>query len=147
MGFIERNKAALNDVVSASVVGKYFHLDGSGHVRIFRHRLSLYIINLSQPNEIKNARFTTELRAGLTTFFTMAYIIAVNVRTPNSSYRKQYSGGVYMDLCFKNSSPKQSSTSTNTTRHPSSQTQAQHAYAMTLSTPPAPITPNTTSAS
>ncbi|CAN9099563.1 unnamed protein product [Alternaria alternata] len=61
MGFIERNKAALNDVVSASFVGRYFHLDGSGH-----------------PNEIKNARFTTELRAGLTTFFTMAYIIAVN---------------------------------------------------------------------
>jgi len=30
-------------------------------------------------NAIKNARFTTELRAGLTTFFTMAYIIAVNV--------------------------------------------------------------------
>ncbi|KAH7062899.1 purine transporter [Paraphoma chrysanthemicola] len=61
MGFIERNKAALNDRVSRSVVGKYFHLDGSGH-----------------PNEIRNARFTTELRAGLTTFFTMAYIIAVN---------------------------------------------------------------------
>ncbi|KAH7382690.1 purine transporter [Phaeosphaeria sp. MPI-PUGE-AT-0046c] len=61
MGFIERNKAALNDLVSRSVVGKYFHLDGSGH-----------------PNEIRNARFTTELRAGLTTFFTMAYIIAVN---------------------------------------------------------------------
>ncbi|KAL1793284.1 hypothetical protein ACET3X_008266 [Alternaria dauci] len=61
MGFIERKKAALNDVVSASFVGRYFHLDGSGH-----------------PNEIKNARFTTEIRAGLTTFFTMAYIIAVN---------------------------------------------------------------------
>ncbi|KAH8709955.1 purine transporter [Phaeosphaeriaceae sp. PMI808] len=61
MGFIERNKAALNDVVAGSFVGRYFHLDGSGH-----------------RNEIKNARFTTELRAGLTTFFTMAYIIAVN---------------------------------------------------------------------
>jgi hypothetical protein len=32
MGFIERNKAALNDRVSRSIVGKYFHLDGSGHV-------------------------------------------------------------------------------------------------------------------
>ncbi|KAH7113334.1 purine transporter [Dendryphion nanum] len=61
MGFIERNKAALNDLVAGSVVGRYFHLDGSGH-----------------PQAIKNARFTTELRAGLTTFFTMAYIIAVN---------------------------------------------------------------------
>ncbi|KAJ4318228.1 hypothetical protein N0V94_004510 [Neodidymelliopsis sp. IMI 364377] len=54
-------KARTNDIVSASAVGRYFHLDGSGH-----------------PNEIKGARFTTELRAGLTTFFTMAYIIAVN---------------------------------------------------------------------
>jgi hypothetical protein len=32
-----------------------------------------------KPNEIRGARFTTEMRAGLTTFFTMAYIIAVNV--------------------------------------------------------------------
>jgi hypothetical protein len=32
MGFLERNKAALNDRVSRSFVGKYFHLDGSGHV-------------------------------------------------------------------------------------------------------------------
>ncbi|KAL5119459.1 hypothetical protein ACEQ8H_002729 [Pleosporales sp. CAS-2024a] len=61
MGFIARHTAALNDRVAASFVGKYFHLHGSGH-----------------PNEIQNARFTTELRAGLTTFFTMAYIIAVN---------------------------------------------------------------------
>ncbi|KAF1913295.1 purine transporter [Ampelomyces quisqualis] len=61
MGFVERNKAALNDSVARSAVGKYFHLGGSGH-----------------PCEIRNAKFTTELRAGLTTFFTMAYIIAVN---------------------------------------------------------------------
>jgi AGZA family xanthine/uracil permease-like MFS transporter len=32
-----------------------------------------------KDKEIRNARFTTEVRAGLTTFFTMAYIIAVNV--------------------------------------------------------------------
>lgn len=32
MGFIERNKAALNDKVAASFVGRFFHLDGSGHV-------------------------------------------------------------------------------------------------------------------
>lgn len=32
-----------------------------------------------QPKERKNSKFLTELRAGLTTFFTMAYIIAVNV--------------------------------------------------------------------
>jgi AGZA family xanthine/uracil permease-like MFS transporter len=62
MGFIERTKASLNDLASHSVVGRYFHLEGSGH-----------------RNEIKGARLTTEIRAGLTTFFTMAYIIAVNV--------------------------------------------------------------------
>ncbi|KAJ4375948.1 hypothetical protein N0V83_001227 [Neocucurbitaria cava] len=61
MGFMERYKAALNDLVSHSPVGRYFHLENSGH-----------------PNEIRGARFTTEMRAGLTTFFTMAYIIAVN---------------------------------------------------------------------
>jgi AGZA family xanthine/uracil permease-like MFS transporter len=33
-----------------------------------------------QEKEIKSARFTTEIRAGLTTFFTMAYVISVNVR-------------------------------------------------------------------
>jgi hypothetical protein len=32
-----------------------------------------------KEKEIKNTKFTTEVRAGLTTFFTMAYIIAVNV--------------------------------------------------------------------
>jgi hypothetical protein len=40
------------------------------------------LLTFSQPLEIKNTKFTTEVRAGLTTFFTMAYIIAVNVRTP-----------------------------------------------------------------
>ncbi len=32
-----------------------------------------------QPKEISDASFLTEIRAGLTTFATMAYIIAVNV--------------------------------------------------------------------
>jgi AGZA family xanthine/uracil permease-like MFS transporter len=32
-----------------------------------------------QEKELKNAKFLTEIRAGLTTFFTMAYVIAVNV--------------------------------------------------------------------
>jgi len=39
-------------------------------------------LTLSQPLEIKNTKFSTEIRAGLTTFFTMAYIIAVNVCKP-----------------------------------------------------------------
>jgi hypothetical protein len=36
----------------------------------------------TQPKEIQGATFFREIRAGLTTFATMAYIIAVNVRNP-----------------------------------------------------------------
>lgn len=50
-----------NNVIGQSTFGRIFRLEGSGH-----------------DKEIKNTRFTTEIRAGLTTFFTMAYIIAVN---------------------------------------------------------------------
>lgn len=38
------------------------------------------VLTTFQKHERENARFLTEVRAGLTTFFTMAYIIAVNVR-------------------------------------------------------------------
>ncbi|GAN00728.1 inner membrane protein yieG [Mucor ambiguus] len=51
----------LNDAVAQSFVGRHFQLEGSGHRR-----------------ERKNTKFTTELRAGLTIFFAMAYIISVN---------------------------------------------------------------------
>jgi hypothetical protein len=37
----------------------------------------------TQSSEIGDAYLSTEIRAGLTTFATMAYIIAVNVRVPN----------------------------------------------------------------
>lgn len=84
MGVVERYTAFLNDFVSHSAVGRYFHLEGSGHVReacpCHKHLLHS---NPQQPNEIRGARFATELRAGLTTFFTMAYIIAVNVSSPS----------------------------------------------------------------
>ncbi|KAL6712145.1 hypothetical protein ACN47E_000022 [Coniothyrium glycines] len=50
-----------NAAVARSFVGKYFRLDGSGH-----------------RNERKGSYFFTELRAGLATFFAMAYIISVN---------------------------------------------------------------------
>lgn len=36
------------------------------------------MMSSSQEKELKNAKFLTEIRAGLTTFFTMAYVIAVN---------------------------------------------------------------------
>ncbi|KAH7414470.1 permease family-domain-containing protein [Phaeosphaeria sp. MPI-PUGE-AT-0046c] len=51
----------LNNYIGASTFGRIFRLEGSGH-----------------DLEIRNTKFTTEVRAGLTTFFTMAYIIAVN---------------------------------------------------------------------
>ncbi|PMD20468.1 xanthine/uracil permease family protein-like protein [Hyaloscypha hepaticicola] len=47
--------------ISKSTFGRVFRLDGSGH-----------------PKERRGSKFLTEIRAGLTTFFTMAYIIAVN---------------------------------------------------------------------
>ncbi|ORZ27911.1 nucleoside transporter [Lobosporangium transversale] len=57
MSFFER----LNRSVAESRIGKYFRLEGSGARR-----------------ERAGSKFTTELRAGLTTFVTMAYIISVN---------------------------------------------------------------------
>ncbi|KAF3491725.1 inner membrane protein yieG [Arthroderma uncinatum] len=51
----------INDAVAKSVVGRRFRLEGSGHRR-----------------ERKGSRFLTEVRAGLTTFFAMTYIISVN---------------------------------------------------------------------
>jgi len=47
--------------VAKSFVGRQFRLEFSGH----RH-------------ERKGSRFLTEMRAGLATFFAMAYIISVN---------------------------------------------------------------------
>ncbi|KAK4191398.1 ubiquitin carboxyl-terminal hydrolase [Podospora australis] len=50
----------IDDRINGSLIGRFFRLKGSG------------------PNAIPDANFSTELRAGLTTFATMAYIIAVN---------------------------------------------------------------------
>ncbi|KAF2206934.1 hypothetical protein CERZMDRAFT_52198 [Cercospora zeae-maydis SCOH1-5] len=50
-----------NAAVARTAVGKYFRLEGSGH-----------------PMERKGTYFFTEIRAGLATFFAMAYIISVN---------------------------------------------------------------------
>jgi len=47
----------LNDRVAHSAFGRYFLLEGSGH-----------------PKERKGARFTTELRGGLTTFSAMVHL-------------------------------------------------------------------------
>ncbi|KOS19575.1 putative xanthine/uracil permease [Escovopsis weberi] len=57
MGWIENTNAR----VAASPVGWWFRLDGSGH-----------------PKQRQGSNFFTEIRAGLATFFAMAYIVAVN---------------------------------------------------------------------
>ncbi|KAF5988658.1 major facilitator superfamily transporter, AGZA family, xanthine/uracil permease [Fusarium bulbicola] len=57
MGWIGR----INDGVANSRVGHWFQLEGSGH-----------------PRERPGSRFTTEIRAGIISFFAMAYILAVN---------------------------------------------------------------------
>ncbi|KAI0739607.1 xanthine/uracil permease [Daedaleopsis nitida] len=57
VGFIDR----LNAQVADSVVGRHFRLEGSGH-----------------PKEREGSRFFTEIRAGITTWAAMAYIISVN---------------------------------------------------------------------
>ncbi|KAJ7188487.1 permease family-domain-containing protein [Mycena filopes] len=51
----------LNAHIADSFVGRWFRLEGSGH-----------------PKERIGSRFTTEIRAGLTTWAAMAYIISVN---------------------------------------------------------------------
>ncbi|KAG9236823.1 permease family-domain-containing protein [Amylocarpus encephaloides] len=51
----------INDAVAGTMVGRRFRLQGSGHAK-----------------SREGARFLTELRAGLATFFAMAYIISVN---------------------------------------------------------------------
>ncbi|TVY82783.1 putative xanthine/uracil permease [Lachnellula suecica] len=58
----------INLKVSSSTFGRVFRLEGSGHG----------VIDTSQGHERRDSKFVTEIRAGLTTFFTMAYIIAVN---------------------------------------------------------------------
>ncbi|KIL58597.1 hypothetical protein M378DRAFT_170416 [Amanita muscaria Koide BX008] len=58
---MSKSVVALNDRIANSFVGRWFLLEGCG-----------------LPNERQGSRFTTEIRAGLTTWAAMAYIIAVN---------------------------------------------------------------------
>lgn len=64
MGWVQN----VNRAVARTAVGKYFRLEGSGH-----------------PKERKDSHFTTEIRAGLATFFAMAYIISVNAAITSQS--------------------------------------------------------------
>ncbi|EEB08614.2 transmembrane transporter [Schizosaccharomyces japonicus yFS275] len=54
--------------VARSPVGRWFRLEGCGH-----------------PRERKGSRFSVEIRAGLTTFCAMAYILAVNASILSST--------------------------------------------------------------
>ncbi|KAM5356408.1 hypothetical protein ACJ41O_003054 [Fusarium nematophilum] len=58
--------------ITTSRLGYFFRLTGSGH-----------------PKEVAGSTFFREIRAGLTTFATMAYIIAVNVCFPCCDYAAQ----------------------------------------------------------
>ncbi|KAF2690300.1 xanthine/uracil permease family protein-like protein [Lentithecium fluviatile CBS 122367] len=64
MGWIHNT----NVKIAQSPVGRYFRLDGCGH-----------------PRARKGSYFFTEIRAGLATFFAMAYIIAVNATITSQS--------------------------------------------------------------
>ncbi|EPS36911.1 hypothetical protein H072_9558 [Dactylellina haptotyla CBS 200.50] len=61
MDAIRRWITTIDNAVAKTVVGHYFRLEGSSH-----------------PKARTGARFMTEIRAGITIFFTMAYIISVN---------------------------------------------------------------------
>ncbi|KAK0648963.1 xanthine/uracil permease family protein-like protein [Cercophora newfieldiana] len=61
MGYFDALLNKVNKGFAQSSVGRLFRLEGSGH-----------------ENALPGSRFSTEIRAGLTTFFTMAYIISVN---------------------------------------------------------------------
>jgi AGZA family xanthine/uracil permease-like MFS transporter len=57
-----------NVAVARSIIGRRFRLEFSGH-----------------KHERKGSRFLTELRAGLATFFAMAYIVSVNASIVSQS--------------------------------------------------------------
>ncbi|KAK6534550.1 hypothetical protein TWF281_005864 [Arthrobotrys megalospora] len=61
MEAIRRWVETIDNAVAATAVGHYFRLEGSTH-----------------PKARPGARFLNEIRAGITIFFTMAYIISVN---------------------------------------------------------------------
>ncbi|KAF3906622.1 hypothetical protein ABW20_dc0109124 [Dactylellina cionopaga] len=61
MEAINRWVQSLDNAIARSYVGHYFRLEGSTH-----------------PKARPGARFVNEIRAGITIFFTMAYIISVN---------------------------------------------------------------------
>jgi adenine/guanine/hypoxanthine permease len=83
MGFVEN----LNDKVAASAVGRWFRLDDGVHPR--RRVGSRFTVRQFLSAPCSSDLFCdsqTELRAGLTTFAAMAYIISVNAAVGSSCY-------------------------------------------------------------
>ncbi|KAK4609578.1 Efflux pump [Fulvia fulva] len=74
-----------NAAIARSYVGRYFRLAGSGH-----------------PEERKGSYFFTELRAGLATFFAMAYIISVNANIVSQTGGTCICPSDSPDLCATN---------------------------------------------
>jgi adenine/guanine/hypoxanthine permease len=70
---------AIDVKIASTTFGRVFRLEGSGHVHLDTRSSLGPVLTYEQPKERKGSKFLTEIRAGLTTFFTMAYIIAVNV--------------------------------------------------------------------
>jgi AGZA family xanthine/uracil permease-like MFS transporter len=68
--------------IARSPVGRYFRLENSGH-----------------PKERKGSYFFTEIRAGLATFFAMAYIISVNANITSQSGGTCVCPPTSTDLC------------------------------------------------
>lgn len=70
--------------IGESTFGRVFRLTGSGHVS---ESSLVYpaVTYQQQAKEHRNAKFSTEIIGGITTFCAMAYIISVNVK-PNSTY-------------------------------------------------------------
>ena len=75
---IQKHVDSLDAKISTSTFGRVFRLGGSGHVRCIMTD-GCIDTDSSKEKQRHGSRFVTEIRAGLTTFFTMAYIIAVNV--------------------------------------------------------------------
>ena len=71
----------VDEYITTSRFGKVFHLAGSGHVGIHVTESQPPLLTINQAKEIAGSSFFREIRAGLTTFATMAYIIAVNVNS------------------------------------------------------------------
>lgn len=77
----------VNLQVARSPVGRHFLLEGSGHVSLVVAKIQHEGMetDIRQPRERKGSNFFTEIRAGLATFFAMAYIISVNANLTSES--------------------------------------------------------------